>query len=283
MLTPSIREEGRIGSGNWDAFPHERIFQVYKAAEKWADQLKNIKKPWLCWCLSNQWCILQQRLVHYVGWTPVIGNDTTINDPTVLDGSVYVDFNQELKLPRLHRCFPLEWIFLFTDKLAFWHSDLLLTKKDMEKTAQCFEDLQQGGIAMDWINGSSFLMRTIRRMLPIGNKNRLFEVLGCNTRTASKYQYENGLGFWRHPEKHPNNVTLPPNYPHWEHSIGVSLWIKKNPKNHKSIGVNTAQGHASSWNISKKERRDISKQELLERHEDILYYAKKLRIDDLLI
>src|SRR5260370_20632573 len=85
------RTVGRVGSGNWDAFPIERLSEIHRAAAQWAEKLKSIEKFWLCWCISNQlcwcisnqlcwcisnqWCVLQQRLVQYVGWTPVVGND----------------------------------------------------------------------------------------------------------------------------------------------------------------------------------------------------------------
>jgi hypothetical protein len=78
-----------VGSGNWDAFPVERLPEIYKAAEQWAENLTGIEKPWLYWCISNQWCVLQQRLAQLAGWTPVVGNDTNIKNPTVLPGGVY--------------------------------------------------------------------------------------------------------------------------------------------------------------------------------------------------
>jgi hypothetical protein len=112
------RSVGRIGAGNWDAFPIEILPDIYRASEQWAATFKEIKKPWVCWCVSNPWCVLQQRLVQYAGWTPVVVHDTNIEKPVVLPGSVYLDFNKSLKLPRLLMYFILEWVFLFSDKLA---------------------------------------------------------------------------------------------------------------------------------------------------------------------
>jgi len=273
------RTVGRVASGNWDAFPVERLPEIHKAAEQWAKDLGGIEKPWLCWCVSNQWCVLQQRLVQCVGWMPVVGHDTNIESPVVLPGSMYVDFNARLRLPRLRPHFVLEWIYLFADRLAFWHSDFVLSKGDMVKAAKCFEDLQQGELAMPW-SSTRLVMRLLAGIRPISNSNRLFEVIGCNTRQASREQYQEGLGFWRHPEKHPNNKTLPKDYPHWEHSVGVSLWVRSHPEKHKLPAVDTRTGHAHSW--KKRFSETTSKQELLEKHENIREYAKKLGIEDLL-
>ncbi|MBK8907963.1 MAG: hypothetical protein IPM60_08655 [Rhodospirillales bacterium] len=268
-----------MATGNWEAFPASRIPEVREAAEGWAAALRGIEKAWLCWCVSDRWCVLQQKLVQYVGWTPVVGHDTNVENPTVVPGSIYIDFNSQLKLPRLYPHFAMEWIHLFADRLAFWHSDFVVSKRDMEKAAKCFEDLKQGELAMPW-GSTRLLMRLLAQARPVSNTNRLFEIIGCNTRQASLEQYQEGLGFWRHPEKHPNNTTLPDDYPHWEHSVGISLWARKHRDKHKLPSVDTRTGHAHSW--GKGLRENTSKQELLDKHEDINAYAKKLGIEDLL-
>lgn len=280
MNVPSYRDEGRIGSGSWDAFPAERIPEILAAAESWRARLAGVDKPWLCWCLDDSWCLMQQRLILAVGWTPVVGNDATHPRPPVLEGSVQLDFNAELRLPRLHRVFPLEWVHLFAERLAFWHSDMLLSKADMRRAADCFERLPQGAIAIDWCNRFARLP-LIRRLWPIGSKMRVFEVLGCVTREASRSQYDEGLGFWRHIERHPNNRRFPPDYPHWEHSIGVSHWVRRHPDARVSMGVDLVAGHANSWHVPTKQRRDMSKQDLL-RDENLAGYARRLGIDEYL-
>lgn len=191
-----------------------------------------------------------------------------------------MNFNEDLKLPRLLVYFVLEWIFLFADKLAFWHPDFLLSTKDMIKAANCFEDLQQGELAMPW-SSSKPIMRFLARFRPINNSNRLFEVIGCNTRQASLQQYDEGLGFWRHAEKHPNNTTLPSDYPYWEHSVGVSLWARRHAEKHHLARVDISTGHANSWKLLAL-RETMPKQVLLEEHENIQDYAHKLAITDLL-
>ena len=271
---------GRVAAGNWDAFPVERLPEIHRVAKRWAESLKGTEKPWLCWCVSHPWCVLQQRLVQSVGWTPVVGNDTNIEKPVVLPGSVYINFNEELKLPRLLMYFILEWIFLFADRLAFWHVDFLLSKRDMAKAAKCFEDLRQGEIAMPW-NRSNLILRSLAPFRPINNDNRLFEVIGCNTREASRQQYQEGLGFWRHAERHPNNTSLTADFPHWEHSVGVSLWARRHPEKHKLPGVDIKTGHAATWKFTGLGQ-FTPKQQLLEEHANIRRYAQKLGIEDLL-
>jgi hypothetical protein len=58
-----------VGTGNWKAYtlPLELMFT---AAELWKQQLEGVEKPWLCWNVSGRWCLLQQKLVRHVGWTP---------------------------------------------------------------------------------------------------------------------------------------------------------------------------------------------------------------------
>jgi hypothetical protein len=270
------RTIGRVGSGNWDAFPIARLAEIYDAAEHWARELKGIEKPWLCWCVSNSWSVLQQKLIRYVNWTPIVGHDTNISKPVVIPGAIYVDFNAQLRLPRLYPHFVLEWIFLFADRLAFWHSDFLLSREDMMKAARCFEELQQGELAMPW-NYSAPIMRLLGAFRSISNDNRLFEVVGCNTREASRQQFEEGTGFWRHPEKHPNNKRLAKDFSQWEHSVGVSLWARRHPDKLKLPRVDIRTGHAQSWHGGLGEH--TSKQELLEKHKDILEYAKRLGIE----
>lgn len=270
----------RAAAGNWDAWPPARLPDIYRAAEHWAAQVSSIDKPWLCWCVSDPWCILQQRLVLSVGWTPIVGHDTNIAQPTVLPGSIAVNFNADLQLPRLLMYFVLEWVFLFAPRLTFWHVDMLLSHRDMATAARTFEDLAQGQMALPHCRANP-LLRWLAPYRPISIDNRLFEVIGCNTREASRQQYEEGLGFWRHPECHPNNTTLPADFPHWEHTIGVSLWARRHPTQHIVPKVDIKTGHAATWKF-RGLGRTMSKQELLEEHANIRHYAEKLGIVDLL-
>ena len=59
----------------------------------------------------------------------------------VVPGAVVVDFNADLQLPVLYPHFPLEFAFLFGDRIAFWHSDLLLPEPRMREMAKLFADV----------------------------------------------------------------------------------------------------------------------------------------------
>ena len=117
---------GRAGTGNWDAY-RSGMDRIYASAEKWRTALRDVKQPWLCWNIDDEWCSIQQRLVQAVGWTPVIGWDPNSCPArrTVLPGSVEIDFNADLQFPALWPHFPMEFAFLWTERLAFWHADLL--------------------------------------------------------------------------------------------------------------------------------------------------------------
>jgi hypothetical protein len=226
-----------------------------QAAQGWTAQLRGIERPWLCWCVSPRWCLVQQRLIQEVGWTPVIGWDTNITTPVLLAGSVAVDFNAALQMPRAFLYFFLEWIFLMgVDRLAFWHVDLLLSQRDMARAAHCFAALQPGQIALPW-NRSNRVLRTLAPYRRVQNENRLFEVVGCVTADASRQQYAEGLGFWRHVECHPH-ASVPPGWAintgpraNWEHSVGLTLWAKRHPAQHVLPGVDMKTGHATQWKL----------------------------------
>jgi hypothetical protein len=151
-----------------------------------------------------------------VGWTPVVGNDTNIEKPEVLPGSVYIDFNQDLKLSRL---------------LA---RGFLALERRYGESPKCFENLRHGEPSMPWGRPLMGLLTPFRE---INNSNRLFEVIGCNTREASLQHYNEGLRFWRHPDKHPNNTSLAEAFPHWEHSAGQEA-----PRKAQAVGGRHSDG-----------------------------------------
>ena len=135
-----------MGKGNWEGFdvPLER---VYEAAAEWRQALTGVSRPWLCWNVSDRWCKLQQRLIQEVGWTPVIGSDPRSRPPTVLPGSILIDFNSHFGLEVMWPHFPLEFAFLFADRLAFWHADLLCSLDVMRNLKSTFESLPDGAMA----------------------------------------------------------------------------------------------------------------------------------------
>jgi hypothetical protein len=263
--------------GNWEAFPKHLLPDIYRAAEAWRAPLQGISKPWLCWCVSDPWCVLQQRLVQSVGWTPVVGWDTNITQPTILPGSIAIDFNAQLKMPRCFMYFVLEWIFLFApERLAFWHVDFLMTHQDMARAAACFAALQPGQMALPW-NRANWVLRTLAPYRRMHNENRLFEVVGCITTEASRQHWEEGLSIWRHPECHPQS-PLPTTFPHWETSIGLTLWAKRHPERHVVPRVDIKTGHATAWKLPGVDGATTPKQQQLEAHANLHHYAQRLGI-----
>jgi len=264
--------EGKIGSGNWLLFSSEMYESILKAAEKWKEKLDGIDKPWLCWCVNDRWCIFQQKLIKAVGWTPVVGKDTNIDNPTILSGSVYLDFNEMLNYPHMRMQFPLEWVFLFCEKLAFWHSDLILSMKDMKRCAEIFEKLKDGETAAVKSRPSLFQFWNIPK------SRRFFEVVGCTTRGASRSQYEHGCGWWRKIHKHPNfRASDFKTIPNYENGIGIRHWKEK--YGGKVISLNVSlKGHAAA-----NKTRDLkSKEEDLDTTYSLEKIAKKLGLEKFL-
>src|SRR5262249_52326495 len=112
--------EGRSGTGNWEAFDRG-LDEVRRAAEPWKQALRGCEKPWLCWNLNDRWSLVQQKLVRSVGWTPVVGWDPSngVGCPPLIPEAIAIDFNADLKLPTLWVHVPLEFAFLWTERLAF--------------------------------------------------------------------------------------------------------------------------------------------------------------------
>src|SRR3974390_2331265 len=109
-------ERFRLGMGNWNAFklPLEK---VERAAERWKAIAGGVERPWLCWNVDDDWCLVQQRLVTAAGWTPLVGNDPRLPQPRLLTNSVFIDFNADFGFPTMWMHFPLEFAFMFVDRL----------------------------------------------------------------------------------------------------------------------------------------------------------------------
>ena len=208
----------RLGRGNWSAFdlPFDVILD---AAENWRRALEGIDRPWLCWNVEHTWSYVQQRLIAGAGWTPVVGFDPRVGPPSTIAEAVVVDFNEALKLPVLYPHFVLEFVYLFVDRLAFWHSDLLLTESDMAIFADRFTSLEDGEMAA--VRPSSGWRRWFAN-----DSCRFWELLGCTTRGASQAQFDQGCGWWMHFYHHPNAADLNPRRHHWEYGCGIRYWQK---------------------------------------------------------
>lgn len=216
------RTDTRAGTGNWSAF-HLPLDLVYEAASSWKQTLSGVENPWLCWNVDAEWCLFQQKLVQRVGWTPVVGSDPRVERPPLTSSAVFVDFNAMFKLPVMWMHFPLEFVFLFAKRLAFWHSDLLCRAPVMEKLAELFSRLEDGQMA-------AVLDRGGIRNLVRPQTHRYWELCGCTTQGASENQFHNGTGWWRHPKDHPkctiaSERALRQSW-FWEHGTGIRYWVK---------------------------------------------------------
>lgn len=233
----------KAGTGNWKWFTPQLQEAVFQAAARWKGQLADVEKPWLCWNVSGRWCYLQQRLVQAVGWTPVVGFDPRGGPPPLADGSILVDFNETLNLPLLWPHVPLEFAFLFANRLAFWHADLLCRLPVMERLAKQFEVLKDGQIAAVLDRGG------LRNRLSL-KTHRYWELCGCTTKSASENQYYNGTGWWRNFQLHPKCVLeqerLKRSSYHYDSGVGILYWQKKYNGSIVPIDINLVkEGHCS--------------------------------------
>ena len=235
----------KVGQGNWRAmavvdYPVEKIFE---AAKSWAAAVQGIEKPWLVWCAHPDWAIVQQRIVESVGWTPIVGYDPRVSDVPLIDGAVRVDFNDELKLPLMYPHFPVEFAYLWVDKLAFWHSDLLLREHVAQDLAAKFDALEPG---------ECFVTRfeTSLRSLFFKPDKRYWELVACTTRGASQDQWDKGAGWWMNFHLHPNCPSEEEREQRqsefYDHGTGVWYWDKKLGGKIKSVSAKTVgEGHFS--------------------------------------
>lgn len=278
----------RAGSGNWDAYVDTGLGlePIFRAAEGWAQQLAGIERPWLCWNVDHDWCLVQQRLVCSIGWTPVIGFDPRVGEPThVVPGAVVIDFNQHFGFPVMWPHFPLEFAFLFTNKLAFWHADLLVRHHIMQKIGEMFLAMRDGEIAAvgQHVAFSKLLRPKMRRY---------WELIGCTTKGASNDQFRKGCGWWMNFYAHPNcpnteERMIRREY-YWDSGVGIRYWSDKYKKPIRLIKESLVQeGHCSQIKHKEYERlppdkygRDLSKE--LRHNFELTKVCTRLGLEDLL-
>ena len=238
-------DQTQPGKGNWAGFDIP-LDKIYAAAAEWRQALTGVERPWLCWHVSDRWCRLQQRLIQEVGWTPVVGFDPRVGPPDVLPGSILIDFNKHFGLNIMWPHFPLEFAFLFSDRLAFWHSDLLCRLEVMRHLSEVFDSLPNGAVAaVPDIGGRRNLLRF--------RHHRFWELLGCTTKAASESQFKNGCGWWRYIKYHPNcsdqkEFRRRSRY-FWDSGVGIMYW--KRHFGGKVISIPeklVAEGHCTSIN-----------------------------------
>ena len=218
-------ELAHFGQGNWRSFRalNVDLDALMEIAADWGRELGAIKRPWLCWNVNDDWCLVQQKLVAQAGWTPVVGFDPRAGAPRrALPNAVIFDFNRNLGLPILYPHFPLEFAFLFCERMAFWHSDLLVRPEKMRHLAGIFEAIDDGQMAATWVAPA------FRHSFGERHK-RYWELIGCTTRGASRDQFEKGCGwwmaYWAHPNQ-PNGKRIKRRY-YWDHGAGIYYWRKR--------------------------------------------------------
>jgi hypothetical protein len=274
----------QVGKGNWSGFDIP-LKDIYEAASKWRDALANVQRPWLCWNVSDRWCTLQQKLFQEVGWTPVIGFDPRCGPPTtVLPGSVVIDFNAHFGLEIMWPHFPLEFAFLYSERLAFWHADLLCRLEIMHKLKELFESLPDGSMAAVPDRGS-------RRHFYRFRHHRYWELAGCTTQSASKSQFELGSGWWRSFNRHPSctdeRERRRRDAYYYDSGVGIMYWKRRYGGNVIDVPARwVAEGHCTSINrknyrqVQQGGQRNLTAE--IDLNFDIEEVAKKLGIDHLL-
>ena len=239
-------DPSQVGKGNWAGFDIP-LSKINAAAEEWSQALTGVKRPWLCWHVSDRWCKLQQALIHEVGWTPVIGFDPRCGPPsTVLPGSIVIDFNARFGLEVMWPHFPMEFAFLFSERLAFWHADLLCRIEVMRQLAATFEALPDGAVAAVPQWGG-------RRHILNFRKHRYWELVGCTTRAASQSQFESGTGWWRYIKFHPNCPNEKERAGrakyYYDSGVGIMYWKRRYGGTVVDIPEKlVAEGHCTSIN-----------------------------------
>ena len=277
------RTEAEGGTGNWRAL-RRSVDQLEQAASAWKAQLGDVARPWLCWNVNERWCLLQQKLVLDAGWTPVVGWDPN-SSPTpprrLAPGAVAIDFNQHLQFPVLFPHVPIDLVHLWADRLAFWHSDMLLPRRKMRIAATMFDQLLDGEVAA--VYSFSGLRNLLRR-----SKHRYWEVLGCTTRGASADMFRTGCGWWRHWGRH--HVNAPKDEAalaerqrhHQDHGGGVLWWKLRHGGRVRNLGERFVDEGHFSITSRKNYVKAPSKSEEMELNFDLATIARRFEISDLL-
>jgi hypothetical protein len=280
MITRDDGHEYRLGRGNWRAFDHP-LDDIFEAAEQWRQKLDGVERPWLCWSVNSDWCLVQQKMVSIVGWTPIVGNDPRAGKPKLLGNSIYIDFNKNFNFVSLFPHFVLEFVFLYSDRLAFWHSDLLIRELKMRQVAELFGGLKDGEMAAVIARGG---LRNVLRP----RFHRYWELLGCTTRGASLDQFNKGCGWWMHFYDHPMcqesaERARRAKY-NWEYGTGIMYWARRyGGKVHSLSERFIKEGHCTRINNSNyvpaspvNYARDLSKD--LVQNYDLLNVCERLQL-----
>jgi len=275
------RTEGEGGTGNWRALKRSWE-EIRAAAEQWRQAIAGTEKPWLCWNMNDKWCLLQQKLILEAGWTPVVGWDPNCaGAPAKLaPGAIAIDFNAELKFPLLFPHVPIELAFLWADRLAFWHADMILPREKMRIASNDFAALKEGEMTAVYSFGG------LRNLLKYRH-HRYWEVLGCTTKGASLDNFEKGCGWWRQWDSHMNrpsdeNEQARRERYYNDHGCGIMYWKRNCGGRVRTIReAFIHEGHFSITNKKNYVRGD-SKSEEMDMNFDLESIARRFDISDLL-
>lgn len=229
--------------------PQGGIERILACAQGWKEKLREVQRPWLCWCADEEWCYTQQQLVEAVGWTPVVGTDGRNQQPRLTRSAIFIDFAGDIGVSRMRPHFPLEFAFAYCSTLAYWHSDVLPPLNVMHRVADQFgriEPNQQIGVLqVPSLSARIKACITGRRAFQRG-----FEVIGCTTAGASQSQFEDGLGWWRHVEFHPHATAQSiAAKPYWEFGVGIWFWRQRHRERFEEVCVDVEPYHYSQINI----------------------------------
>lgn len=256
-----------LGTGCWESWGPE-LGPLELAIEDWRDQLAGIEKPWLCWCVVDRFCKIQQRIVAEFGWTPVVGHDPKGETPTILDGSVQLDANKYLNLPTIWHAFVPEFTFAIAPRLAFWHSDLLVSRKHMQYLVNMFDNLRDGETAACRQRGW-----WLKKTQPCPG------LVAATTREASRDQWRHGCGWWKWFSRHPNfRDDYVCNEQTWDTGRGIWYW----QKNHDGCARRIVPDETGHCRVPWQQWKGQSyKGDTMTDHHDVGQVVKALGIKDL--
>jgi hypothetical protein len=286
MNLHSERKRFAPGTGDWRFFEPALLPTVFKAAEEWKRELTGVAKPWLCWNVANDWCLVQQKQVESVGWTPVVGYDPRVGPPPLTKNAVMIDFNKYFGFPTMWMHFPIEFAHLFSDRLAFWHADLILRHEVAEKYARLFSTLSDGEVAATPDFGGLYRRIFNRRT------QRYWEVLACTTRGASASQFEQGCGWWK--GFFERSISANPGKQHklrtyyWDCGVGILYWQRRCGGHVIALNFNKVnEGHCTGIGRNDYKRaspncelRNLSKE--LSANFDLIEVCRRLGVTELL-
>jgi hypothetical protein len=209
-----------------------------------------------------------------------------VGPPPTIPEAILIDFNEHFQFPVMWPHFPLEFAFLWTPRLAFWHADLLCRFPVMEQLVGMFNALEEGKMCAVLDKGG------LRNALNF-KSHRFWELAGCTTQAASRDQFEKGTGWWRHIDCHPScqdpaEIARRKTYS-YDSGVGILYWKNQYGGSVTDVGLGLVkEGHCSeigAKNYIPSEGHLTPNRSLaseLDRNYSLDEVAKRLGIDSLL-